>query len=84
MINSPVGMMGMFMIHPKNSAKFHINRDYLKRGDYRYPYWYDAPKGTVASRISSDPNFGNPLRRIAWVINARSGNIRQTQIGRRY
>ena len=38
-------------------------RDDLRRGDYRDPGWYDAPKGTVASRVSSDPSFGNPPRR---------------------
>ena len=38
-------------------------RDDLKRGDYRDPGWYDAPKGTVAARVSSDPGFGNPPRR---------------------
>jgi FtsP/CotA-like multicopper oxidase with cupredoxin domain len=37
-------------------------RDNLKPGDYRDPGWYNAPKGTVATRISSDPNFGNPIR----------------------
>ena len=35
-------------------------RDDLKPGDYRDPGWYNAPKGTVAARVSSDPNFGNP------------------------
>ena len=34
----------------------------LKPGDYSDPGWYDAPKGTIAARISSDPNFGNPPR----------------------
>lgn len=38
-------------------------RDNLKRGDYSDPGWYNSPKGTVASRVSSDPNFGNPPRR---------------------
>ena len=38
-------------------------RDDLRRGDYRDPGWYDAPKGTVASRVSSDSGFGNPPRR---------------------
>ena len=37
-------------------------RDDLARGDYSDPGWYDAPTGTVASRISSDPEFGNPVR----------------------
>ena len=37
-------------------------RDNLKPGNYKDPGWYKAPAGTVASRISSDPNFGNPIR----------------------
>ena len=37
-------------------------RDNLQRGDYNDPGWYKAPFGTVASKISSDPNFGNPIR----------------------
>ena len=39
-------------------------RDNLRVGDYSDPGWYDAPKNTVARRISSDPNFGNPIRRV--------------------
>lgn len=38
-------------------------RDDLEPGDYRDPGWYSAPTGTVASRVSRDPNFGNPPRR---------------------
>lgn len=38
-------------------------RDKLAANDYSDPGWYSAPEGTVAKRISSDPNFGNPLRR---------------------
>ena len=38
-------------------------RDDLKPGDYNDPGWYDAPAGTVAARISRDPDFGNPPRR---------------------
>ena len=37
-------------------------RDNLAKGDYSDPGWYDSPPGTVASRISSDPDFGNPVR----------------------
>ncbi len=37
-------------------------RNNLKRGDYSDPGWYDAPKGTVAARVSSDPEFGSPPR----------------------
>lgn len=40
-------------------------RDDLKPGDYSDPGWYDAPAGTVAARVSSDPNFGNPPRKPA-------------------
>ena len=38
-------------------------RDHLKRDDYSDPGWYGAPAGTVASRVSSDPDFGTPPRR---------------------
>jgi len=38
-------------------------RDDLKHGDYSDPGWYDAPAGTVAARVSSDPDFGDPPRR---------------------
>lgn len=38
-------------------------RDDIRRGDYRDPGWYDAPDGTVASRVSDDPDFGAPHRR---------------------
>jgi len=38
-------------------------RDDLAVGDYSDPGWYAHPKGSVAQRISSDPNFGNPVRR---------------------
>ena len=37
-------------------------RDELSSGDYSDPGWYDAPTGTVAKRISADPNFGTPVR----------------------
>jgi FtsP/CotA-like multicopper oxidase with cupredoxin domain len=38
-------------------------RDDLARGDYRDPGWYRNPKGTLAHRVSSDPDFGSPVRR---------------------
>tara|TARA_R110002049_G_scaffold270806_1_gene447847 strand:- start:1620 stop:2927 length:1308 start_codon:yes stop_codon:yes gene_type:complete len=38
-------------------------RDNVRRGDYSDPGWYDAPEGTVAARVSSDPDFGSPPRR---------------------
>ncbi|MGH8540301.1 MAG: multicopper oxidase family protein [Stenotrophobium sp.] len=38
-------------------------RDDLKPGDYRDPGWYANPKGTVARRVSSNPDFGHPARR---------------------
>jgi hypothetical protein len=40
-------------------------RDNLARGDYGDPGWYKNPPGTVARRVSSDPNFGEPVRRPA-------------------
>ena len=38
-------------------------RDDLPKGSYADPGWYKNPKGTVASRVSTDPNFGRPIRR---------------------
>ncbi|WP_308365923.1 MULTISPECIES: copper oxidase [unclassified Microbulbifer] len=38
-------------------------RDDLEPGDYRDPGWYKAPPGTVAWRVSRDPDFGEPPRR---------------------
>ena len=38
-------------------------RDDLAAGDYRDPGWYSNPQGTVAQRVSTDPNFGNPIRK---------------------
>ena len=38
-------------------------RDGLARGDFRDPGWYANPKGTLATRISTDPQFGEPVRR---------------------
>jgi FtsP/CotA-like multicopper oxidase with cupredoxin domain len=50
----PLEMGGMFTV-----VKV---RDDLARGDYRDPGWYDNPPGSVASRVSTDPNFGSPPR----------------------
>ena len=38
-------------------------RDGLAKGDYRDPGWYAHPSGTIASRVSTNPDFGNPVRR---------------------
>ena len=38
-------------------------RDDLARGDYRDPGWYRFPAGTVSRRVSTDPEFGTPVRR---------------------
>ena len=38
-------------------------RDDLRSGDYRDPGWYAAPQRTIAARVSTDPNFGAPVRR---------------------
>jgi FtsP/CotA-like multicopper oxidase with cupredoxin domain len=37
-------------------------RDGIAPGDFRDPGWYHAPAGTVARRVSSDPDFGEPVR----------------------
>ena len=38
-------------------------RDNLAPGDFSDPGWYRNPPGTVASRVSTDPAFGAPVRR---------------------
>jgi hypothetical protein len=38
-------------------------RDALAPGDFRDPGPYRNPPGTVARRISADPDFGSPVRR---------------------
>ncbi len=38
-------------------------REQLAANDYRDPGWYDAPRGTVASMVSEDPDYGAPVRR---------------------
>lgn len=38
-------------------------RDNLQPGDFSDPGWYNAPPRTTASKISDDPDFGNPPRR---------------------
>ncbi|MFC6633095.1 copper oxidase [Microbulbifer taiwanensis] len=38
-------------------------RDDLAPGDYSDPGWYKAPQGTVAWKVSGDPDYGNPPRR---------------------
>jgi hypothetical protein len=38
-------------------------RDDLAAGDFRDPGWYPNPKGTVAHRISADPDFGSKPNR---------------------
>jgi hypothetical protein len=35
----------------------------LRPGDYSDPGWYPAPAGTVARKVSDDPDFGAPVRR---------------------
>ena len=38
-------------------------RDDLPKGSYADPGWYKNPKGSVAHRVSNDPDFGKPIRR---------------------
>jgi manganese oxidase len=38
-------------------------RDGLAADDYRDPGWYAHPPGTQPKLVSSDPNYGNPVRR---------------------
>lgn len=51
----PIEMGGMFTV-----VKV---RDDQPPGDYRDPGWYRYPKGSVARRVSGDPQFGQPHRR---------------------
>ena len=37
-------------------------RDELAAGNYRDPGWYQHPAGSVAKRVSTDPDFGTPPR----------------------
>ncbi|MGD9841506.1 MAG: multicopper oxidase family protein [Steroidobacteraceae bacterium] len=38
-------------------------REQLASNDYRDPGWYPAPAGSVANRVSENPNYGTPARR---------------------
>ena len=38
-------------------------RNDLRPGDYSDPGWYQAPEETIAKRVSTDPNYGAPVRR---------------------
>ncbi|MEP7243498.1 MAG: copper oxidase [Gammaproteobacteria bacterium] len=51
----PMDMGGMFTV-----VKV---RDGLAPNDYSDPGWYSHPRGTVAQRVSSDADFGEPIRR---------------------
>ncbi len=53
--HGPLEMGGMFTVIKV--------RDELARGDYNDPGWYPNPKATVAHRVSSEPDFGSPVRR---------------------
>ena len=51
----PLDMGGMFTVLKV--------RDDLAAGDFRDPGWFSHPPGTVARKLSSDPDFGQPVRR---------------------
>jgi hypothetical protein len=51
----PIEMGGMFTV-----VKV---RDDQAADDYRDPGWYRYPKGKIARRVSSDADFGQPVRR---------------------
>jgi FtsP/CotA-like multicopper oxidase with cupredoxin domain len=53
--HGPLEMGGMFTVIKV--------RDGLASGDYSDPGWYANPKSTQAHRVSSDVDFGNPVRR---------------------
>jgi len=51
----PLEMGGMFTV-----VKV---RDDIAPGDFSDPGWYPNPPGSVATRVSGDPDFGSPVRR---------------------
>jgi hypothetical protein len=51
----PIEMGGMFTLIKV--------RDELAVGDYGDPGWYRIPAGTQAHRVSTDPDYGQPIRR---------------------
>lgn len=51
----PLEMGGMFTL-----VKV---RDGIAKGDFRDPGWYRHPPGTQAHRVSTDPDYGQPVRR---------------------
>jgi manganese oxidase len=48
-------------------------RDDQARGDYSDPGWYRHPEGTVARKVSTDPSFGEPVRRGTLAGDASKG-----------
>ena len=54
--HGPLEMGGMFTMIKV--------RDDQRAGDYSDPGWFNAPAGTTARRLSSDPNFGRPFRKL--------------------
>lgn len=60
----PIEMGGMFTV-----VKV---RDDQPPGDYRDPGWYRYPQGSVARRVSSDAQFGQPHRRHPYAPAAAS------------
>jgi FtsP/CotA-like multicopper oxidase with cupredoxin domain len=53
--HGPIEMGGMFTVLKV--------RDEQAPDDYRDPGWYRMPPGTMARRLSSDPDYGDPPRR---------------------
>jgi len=51
----PIEMGGMF-----TTVKV---RDDIAPNDFSDPGWYNPPAATIAKRISSNPNYGNPPRK---------------------
>lgn len=58
----PVEMGGMFTVVKVRNG--------LSKNDFSVPDWYRNPAGTVAKRVSSDPNFGHPVRRAGRPVSA--------------
>lgn len=67
----PIGMGGMFTI-----VKV---RDDVAAGDYSDPGWFRHPDGTVARKISDDPDFGQPERRGSRLAREAPGRKAEAQ-----
>lgn len=59
-------------------------RDDLARGRYDDPGWYAHPEGEIARSVSSDPEFGEPVRRGLDPATDRSTLPRAKRVGHQH